>query len=92
MKNPFKVFGLEYSLVRKLDNQALRNILKVIYREVQRKYHPDKNSGEDAQIISRMYNEAWATLNTDDGMDEARFVSMGRGLNKSYIPHPDNRV
>ncbi len=49
-----------------VDKKATQDEIKKAYRELALKYHPDRNSGKDAEEKFKKINEAYAVLSNED--------------------------
>lgn len=72
-KNPFEIFGLTPALVRDLSERDLFNVLKSIYRNLQKAFHPDSaKNGKADQRIAVELNLALEELDLDKNQSSFR--------------------
>ena len=70
-KNPFEVFGLSPEIVERLDEKELFSLIKVVYRTLQKIYHPDSCVAKSAKQVKQAtartveLNLAFEKLNLD---------------------------
>lgn len=73
MKNYYDVLGV--------DRNATQDEIKKTYRELSKKYHPDKNPGDkSAEEKFKEINEAYSTLGDENKRKQYDFASSGRGF------------
>jgi hypothetical protein len=72
-RNPFEIFGLTPAMVRDLNERDLFNVLKSLYRNLQKAFHPD--SGQTGKADPRMaveLNLAYEELDLDKNLSSFR--------------------
>ncbi|MBS3166945.1 hypothetical protein J4403_01920 [Candidatus Woesearchaeota archaeon] len=78
-ENPFKVLGLSSSLIKKLNDEQIKYLVKMQYRALQFIFHPDKYRGSSER--SKEISEAYAQLNEPSNYKffKENFLKFKRG-------------
>ncbi|MDR2350796.1 MAG: J domain-containing protein [Deltaproteobacteria bacterium] len=86
-KNPFEIFGLTPGLVGALSEEDLFNVLKGLYRNLQKAFHPDtgKNGGDKSDRKAVELNLAFEELDRDKNLPSFR-----RHRKNYLLTHPAN--
>ncbi|MBW1710772.1 MAG: J domain-containing protein [Deltaproteobacteria bacterium] len=77
-KNPFEIFGLTPEMVYRMEERDIFSLVKTIYRQLQKVYHPDLNALRDKKARVRdasratEVNLAFEKLNLDKDSDSFR--------------------
>ncbi|MDR2460701.1 MAG: J domain-containing protein [Deltaproteobacteria bacterium] len=86
-RNPFEIFGLTPTLVGELSEKDLVNVLKGMYRNLQKAFHPD--TGGDRGVDGR--NRAVELNLAFEALDLDRNLVAFRQHRKNYLlTHPSN--
>ena len=94
MKSPFATLGFSKELVEELTNQELFNFVELHYKQLSKKYHPDRNKKKGSDKRFREIQDArdFLDLNKDPGTFEYyKKMFLRRTASKKKVEDADRK-
>ena len=68
-KNPFEVLGLNQGILKNLSETEIRGLVKAMYKELARIYHPDRNRSKKAEERFKEISAAYQLIGPNSDRD-----------------------